>query len=158
VLEPGDERGLVDQPALAFGPHVDPVVLHAALDLPVERREPLLGDLLCVGAADVDLKARAQLLGRDFLRPPAQAVRDVATIQPDLPAAAVHTSDDDVSVGIVGVVVVNRSPLELATEVPLDPGHQAPHVLGEIEIVGILRGDDDAKLMPLSMARLLEGL
>ena len=129
----------------------------AALELAVERREPLLGDLPLLRAPHVAFRTRPELLGRKLLGAPAQAGRDVAPVDPKLPPVAVDAADDDVRVRVLGVVVVDRRPLDFATEVPLELRHQAPHVDGEIELGAVLRRDDETKLVLLAGARLLEG-
>ena len=57
---------------------MDIAVLRMPLDGAVERREALLADLAVTGALDVALGSRAELLGRELLGTPAEAVRDVA--------------------------------------------------------------------------------
>jgi len=111
--------------------------LHAALKRAVERCEALLSDFLGVRAADVELLSRAELLGRDLLGAPAQAIRDVAAIEPDLAPVPVDAADDDVGVRVIGVVVIDCGPFELAPEVSFDARHQAPDVDGEIELVRV---------------------
>jgi hypothetical protein len=129
----------------------------ARLSLPVERRVALLGHLSRVGALHVDLLARSQLLGREFLGTPAKAGRDVAPIDPQLAPVAVDAANDDVRVRVARVVVVDCRPLDLAADVALERGHEAPHVGGKVELRTVLGRDDESKLVLLARAGLLEG-
>ncbi len=59
---------------------------------------------------------------------------------------------------VLGVVVVDRRPLDRATEVALHACHQLTDVVREVEIASVLWGHDEPELVPLAQARLLEGL
>src|ERR1019366_5269567 len=98
MLEARDEQGLVDAPAPCSSSDLQAVVGAPPLELPVERREALLGNFSRVGALDVDLSARSKLLGRQLRGAPAHAGRDVAPRDPQLAPIAVNAADDDVRV------------------------------------------------------------
>ena len=132
------------------------VVGPAALELPVERRKPLLGDLALLRPPHIPFRPRSELLGRQLLGAPAHAGRDVAPVNPQLPPVAVDAADDDVRVRVAGVEVVDRRPLHFAPEVPLERRHQAPHVDGEVELRTVLGRDNETKLVLLAGTRLLE--
>ena len=55
-------------------------------------------------------------------------------------------------------MVVDGRPLDGATEVALDAHHQLADVAREVEIARVFRGHDEPELVPLTQARLLEGL
>ena len=55
-----------------------------------------------------------------------------------------------------GVEVVDRRPLEVAPDVPLERRHQAPHVDGQVELRTILRRDNEPKLVLFAGTGLLE--
>ena len=139
-------------------PDLDAVVDRAPLQLAIERREALLGDLPRIGPLDIEVMPWPELLGRDLLRGPAQAVRDVPAVEPELATASVDAPDHEVRVGMVGIEVIDGQPLELAIEIALDPSHEAPDVRSEIELRGVFRGQDEPKLVALPGTRLLEGL
>ena len=150
MLQPGDEQGLVEASGGPGRSGLDPVADCAALKLAIERRETLLGDLPFAGAPHVEVETRTQLLGRNLLPSAAQAVRDVRAFEAKLPSLPVDSADDEVSMRVLGVVVIDRGPLDFATEVLLDLRHQAAHVEGEIQLGGVLRRDDDPKLVLLA--------
>ena len=60
--------------------------------------------------------------------------------------------------GAMSVVMVDRRPLEFEPQVALDAGHQALHVVGEVELAGVFRRDDEPELVVLARARPVEGL
>ena len=126
------------------------------LELAIEGGEPLLGDLTGVRSPDLELVARPKLLRRNLLRPPAHAAGDVASIEPQLVAVAVDAADDDVRMRMARVVVVDGRPLDLAPQVPLDLGHEPPHVGREVQLARILGRHDEPKLVLLAKARLFE--
>ena len=111
VLEPGEERGLVDE-ARAFarsGFHL--LVDRATLEFAIKRREAVLGHFVDVPAANVEFVAGPKLLGRDLLRSPAHAFRNVPAVKSHLSAVTVDAAHDDVRVGMLGVVVVRLPPI-----------------------------------------------
>ncbi|MGD0679005.1 MAG: hypothetical protein ABSC94_26670 [Polyangiaceae bacterium] len=138
MLKPGDERGLVDPSGAPSRGGLYATVDRPALDFAIERCESLLRDFPGVGALDVEIVAGTELLGRELLGGPAQAVRDVAAVEAKLATAPVDTPDDDVRVGMIGIEMVHCQPFELATQVAFDARHQAPDVVGEVELRGIL--------------------
>ncbi len=56
------------------------------------------------------------------------------------------------------IVVVDSGPLEPPPKVSLDLGHQSSHVSGEVQFLGVFRGDDDSELVFLAATRLIKGL
>ena len=156
MLEARNEQGLVDAPARCARAGLHEAVGPAALELPVERRKPLLGDLALLRPPHIPFRPRSELLGRQLLGAPAHAARDVAPVNPQLAPVAVDAANDDVRVRVAGVEVVDRRPLHFAPEVPLERRHQAPHVDGEVELRTVLGRDDEPKLVLLAGTRLLE--
>jgi hypothetical protein len=65
VHEPGDERGWLDESGSVRKADLDPVVLGAPLELPIERGETGLGNLLGPRAPDVDLLVSGNWAGRE---------------------------------------------------------------------------------------------
>jgi len=65
----------------------------------------------------------------------------------------VHPSDDQVRVGVFGIVMIDRRPFDAAPQVPLDLRHQAPHVPGQVELRGVFRRDNEPKLVGLAETR-----
>jgi len=63
-----------------------------------------------------------------------------------------------VGVRIIGIVVIDSRPFDLAPLVLLDTGHEAPHERREVKFVRVFGRHDEAKLMLFAEARLLERL
>ena len=74
-------------------------------------------------------------------------------------ATIVRAPQDDVGVGVVGVPVVDRDPLELGSEVSLYGGHK---LAGKVPQVGecdpVFGGDNEAKLVTILSSRCREFL
>src|SRR3977135_3989141 len=74
-------------------------------------------------------------------------------------APIIVPADDDVAVGVAGVEVVDRDPIEPSAEILL---HLPHHIAGEAaqigETVAVLRGDDEAELMAVLPTAFGEGL
>jgi hypothetical protein len=74
--------------------HLHPSVFRAPLELAVERSETVLSNLLGASPPAFELVARSEILGRKLMRAPAQATRDVATVESQLLAVPVDTAHD----------------------------------------------------------------
>jgi len=122
----------------------------------IERCEALLGDLAGTGPLHILQTARSELLRRNLLGPLAHAPPDVVAVKADRVTLAVHAADNDVRVRVVGVVVIDRGPLEGLAYVALDLGHQPPHVQRHVQVPRILRRDDEPELLFLMEPRLLQ--
>ena len=79
----------------------------------------------------------SKLFGGDLLRPEAHSFGDVLGRDGDLVSGFVDASNDDVGVGIVGVVVVDGSPFECASEIFFDLPHQFFGEVGEVKFMCI---------------------
>jgi hypothetical protein len=137
---------------------INPAVDGNPFEFAVERGEPLLQDFSLSRASNLDFKPRPQELRRQILGAPPKATRDVSGLNPQLPTFEVHAPDDHVRMRMVRIVVIDRSPLDRPPEIALNAQHQCAYILGQIEISTVFRRDDEAKLMPLVYARLLESL
>src|SRR5450631_1989900 len=102
---------------------------------------------------------RAKLQGGQFLRPQPHAVGDVVLGDDEVLAEIVPPADDDVAVGVAGIEVVDRDPIQPGAQIPL---HLPHHVAGEgtqiREVIAVLRGDDEAELVAVLSASLDERL
>jgi hypothetical protein len=149
VLEPIEEVPCL--PLVARSPAhrlaIDLVVGRAAVELTVERGQPLLNDLLLARALDLRFEPRSQKLVRELLSGLAHAVGDVLAGHKHTAAFQVDTADDDVRVRVLGVPVVGRRPLEAPSELPVDPLHQLPDVLLEVEGIAVLGRHHEPELM-----------
>lgn len=74
----------------------------------------------------------------------------------DLAAAPIEAADHDVGVGVIGVVVVDRGPVERPSGVLLDLPHQAADVLGQVERARVLGRHNEPELVRLAAAGLLK--
>ena len=100
-----------------------------------------------------------QFPGHQFARPVTDAMGDVVAGNVEDAAVVEHAADDDVGVGMAGVVMIDRDPVELGAEVLFHLPHE---VAGEAAQVahfgGILGRHDEAELMTVLPAALDKGL
>src|SRR3546814_3599703 len=73
---------------------------------------------------------------------------DIVAGDDEIGALLVTAAQNDVGVGMAGVEVVDRHPVELRSEILLHPRHQSPGERFQILIVrAVLRADDEAELV-----------
>ena len=82
-------------------------------------------------------------------------MRNVVAGDHQVLAKLVFTSQHDMAVGIVGVEVIDRHPVEARVEIALHLGHQAANEGRQIvEFGAVLGRDDEAELMAVTLAAL----
>src|SRR5258706_3168124 len=109
-------------------------------------------------AGDFDLALMSQLQGDQFARPMADPMGDVVTRDVENLAIVGDASQDDVVVGMAGVVMVDRDPIEPGFQVLFHLTHEVPSEAAQVAHVGgILRSDDEAELVPVLPAPRQEG-
>src|SRR6516225_8477295 len=118
MLEASNERRRVGTPRLERA-HVHPAAACPPINLPIERREPVLCDLMGASALDVEVTARTELLGSKLLGAAPHPVGDVRTVQAELAPLSVDAADHEMRVRVGGVVMIDCGPFDLATEVSL---------------------------------------
>jgi hypothetical protein len=119
----------------------------------VETGKAFLLDLRPQPGLDLPIGARTQVQGYDFCgplpHPPAEVLPGDDQVFPTVVLAA----EDDMTVRMAGVVVVNRDPIQLGPEIPLHLAHQpAGQSLQVLVLDRILGGDDETELMTVSIA------
>jgi hypothetical protein len=146
---------LPDQVRLSLTrPEVDDTVLLLLGDHhPVDPGQPLgvhlAGELL----SHLDLALVAQFPGHQVARPVTDPVGDVVARDVEDLAVAGDAPHDDVGVGMAGVVMVHRDPIETGVEVLLDLAHQVAREAAEVsQFDGVLGGDDEAEMVPVAPA------
>ena len=125
---------------------------------PVEPGQPFgihLGRQL---AGDIKLGLRPEFQRHQFARPVADAMGDVVAGDVEDAAIVEDAADDDMGVGVAGVVVIDRNPIELGAEVVFHLPHEVAGEAAQVaHLDGILRRDDEAELMAVLPAALDEG-
>src|SRR2546425_268432 len=77
---------------------------------------------------DLAFRAVAERLRRQVLTAPADTLPQVIGMDPDALASGVPTADEEMNVRVVGVVVIDRHPLESRPQVALHVGDERPAV------------------------------
>ena len=121
---------LPDQPGRAFPrPQVDyALLLLLAQQHLVEPGHPLGLHLVLQLGLKLDFALMTQFPGHQFARPVTDAMGDVVAGNVEDTAVIEHAADDDVGVGMAGVVMVDRDPVEAGGEIQF---HLAHEVTGE---------------------------
>ena len=115
----------------------------AALQDAVERCVAVLKRFAALRLLRIRRGAIAQGFGGNFFGPLAHARADVFSWQAKRHSFVVHSSNSDVNVGMLGVVMDGGDPFELSTQVACHPLQQLASVLLEIQAVSKLRRYDD---------------
>jgi hypothetical protein len=144
-----------------LGPRVQHPLLRLRLCQhgPIDAGEALGRDLGLELGPQLPIKLWAKLERRPFLGAQPNAVGDVVLRDDEVLPPVVAPANEDVAVGVTGVEVVDRNPIELGAEILL---HLPHHIAGEgtqvREPITVLRSDDEAKLMAVLPAAFGEGL
>src|SRR3569833_1225050 len=121
---------------------------------------PALGtDVTLQGRFDLVLAAWAELQGNALRRPFADATADIVATDDEVPPIIAPAANQDVNMRIVGVPMIDSDPVQPRREIALDVHHQ---LAGEgtqiLHLGGILRRDDEAEMMPITLDTACERL
>ena len=106
-----------------------------------------------------ELADRPEFQGHQLARPLSDAMRNVVAVDDQVLAPFVASVDDDMDVGMAGVEMVDRHPVEPGAEILLDLGHQVAREASEIvERDPILGRDDEAETVAIVLATREEGI
>src|SRR5712675_1041923 len=112
----------------------------------IDPGEAILVDLGRELALLLDRGDRTEFERHKLACPLANAVGDVIAV------------DDDMNMGVAGIKMVHRDPIELRSQVSFEFAHEVAGVAREItEAHTVLRRDDDAKLVAIVLAAIEEG-
>ena len=105
------------------------------LNRTVDAGPALLLDLTVQALLDLLLRAQPKPALGHFRCPAPHALGDVVAIDDEILVAGVLTPEHDVGVGVIGIPMIDRHPLELGAEIPLHVDHE---LAGEVLEVGDL--------------------
>ena len=126
---PGRHRVAIADDPVRVGPPQEGAIQLGELDplhRPGARRE------------DLAVGAEAKPLGGQLLTPMAQAGGEVLPRDPQLAAGAVPAPYQQMHVGVVGVVVIDRDPVQARAEVTLHVADELPGVHAQVQARGVL--------------------
>ena len=124
----------------------------------VEPGQPLGVHLARQLASDFDLALMPKLQGDQLARPVADAMGDIVAGDIQNLAVASDAPDDDVGMGMAGVMVIDGDPVERGVQIRLHLPHQVTGKASKVAHVGgVLGRDDKAELVPVLSAALDEG-
>src|SRR6266581_704013 len=126
---------------------------------PVDAGEAILIDLGRELALLLDRGDRTEFERHQFARPLANTMGDVVAVDDQILAQLISAIDDDVNMGMAGIKMVHRDPIELRSQVTFEFAHEVAGEAGQVsELRALLRRDDDAKLMAIVLAAIEEGI
>jgi hypothetical protein len=160
-LQAANAKRPIEVPADLAG--VGPGIQHPLLCLrqngAIDAREALGRDLGLELGPQLPVGLRAELERCPLLGPQAHPVGDVVLGDDEVLALVIAPADEDVAVGVAGVEVVDRDPIEPGVKILF---HLPHHVAGEGAQVGepiaILGGNDEAELVAIPTAAFGERL
>ena len=128
-LHPVDQQMAVlpNQKALPFaGSEVDDAMILSLFDQdPVEPGQPFRIDLTCQLAGDVQFGLRTEFERHQFTCPMADTMRNVVACDIQDLAIVGDTPDQDVGMGVAGIVVIDRYPIQIRPEIGFHLLHEA---------------------------------
>src|SRR5262249_15830724 len=126
---------------------------------PVEPGPALGPHLVGEFAAQFDLCLRAKFERHQFLRPVPDAVGDVVPADVEDTPVIEDTPDDDMGVGMAGVVMIDGDPVEVRPKIGFHLPHQIAGEAAKVAHLGaVFRRDDEAELMTVVAPTLDERL
>ncbi len=125
----------------------------------IEGGEPLLLDLSSQPSFDLTITSWTEVQADDLGGAFTHAMAEVLAGDDQVLAAVVLAAQDDMGVGMAGVVVVDRHPVELRPEVLFHLLHQPPREVLEVGVFDrVLGRDDEPELMAVTLAAPQEGI
>src|SRR5260370_14010065 len=84
---------------------------------------------------------------------------DVVAVDDQILVQLISAVDDDMNMRMAGIKMVHRDPIELRSQVTFEFAHEVAGEAREItEAHTVLRRDDDAKLVPVVLTAIEEGI
>src|SRR5262249_10179726 len=104
----GEEGPIAPQERL----HFDSIFGGTSFECTIQGREALLSDFAAARVLDVVLLPGPELVCRELLRAPAEAVRDVVAIETELVSVTIDAADHDVCMRMFRVEMVHSCPFQ----------------------------------------------
>lgn len=131
------------------------VLADPAQQRPVDRRQPLLLDVCTQRPLDIADRSRAKIEIDQFGGTLAHPRGQIITRDHQVGTTMILTAHDDMRVGMAGVEVIDRDPVELRAEIVFHPRHQPPGQRLEVVIFRTVLGrDDEAELVAVAVPAL----
>jgi hypothetical protein len=124
---------------------------------PVELCPALRLDLSVQTTVDFDIAPLPEFESHKVTRPGAKASADVVPRYHQVMAIVAPAAHDDMDVWVLRVPVVDGDPFELRSKIPFGLGHEiAGERLQVRQLVGIVWGHDEAKVVAIALAPIRE--
>src|SRR6266849_6963760 len=140
-------------------PEVDETLAGLGEQRPIDAGEAILTNLGRELALLLDFGDRTEFERHQLACPLANAMGDVIAIDDQILAQLIPAVDDDMNMGMAGIKMVHRDPVELRSQVTFEFAHEVAGEAREIaEGHTVLRRDDDAELVAIVLATIEEGI
>ena len=128
----------------------DAGVLTVADELPIKLGPALGPDLPFEITANVEIGPRPEFLRHEIACAVPHPLPDVIAGDHEILAVIGTAAQDDMDMGIVGVPVIHRDPVQRRAKILLHPGHQVAGEGFEIgHVDGVLGRDDEPEMVPI---------
>src|SRR5712692_4552070 len=140
-------------------PEVHETLVGLGEQRPIDAGEAILIDLGRELALLLDRGDRTEFERHQLACPLANAMGDVIAVDDQILVQLISAVDDDMNMGMAGIKMVHRDPIELRSQVTFEFAHEVAGEAGEAaELRAVLRRDDDAKLVAIVLAAIEEGI
>ena len=156
LLQPAHAQALLEGVAVSRGDETS--IVHVTDEAAIDAGQALLLDLAAQPVLDLEIRARPEIQADDLRGALAHAGGYVIAGDDEVLAALVAATHQDMRVRMAGVVMIDRHPIELGTEIFLHAVHQAAGERLEVVVFrAVLGRDDEAELMAVALGTLQEG-
>ncbi|MAN88743.1 MAG: hypothetical protein CL555_18655 [Algoriphagus sp.] len=126
---------------------------------PVDAGKTILVDLGGELAGLLDLPNGTEFQRRQLAGPFADTMNDVVAVDDQILPQIVLAPDDDMHMGMAGVVVIDRHPIELGAEVGFHPAHEVAGIGRKVrQLRAVVGRDDEPELVAVILAAFQEGV
>jgi hypothetical protein len=131
------------------------LLVHPSDQTTIETGKPLLLDFHTEPSLDFVFAPGAEFKRNDLGSSLPKSVGDIFPGNHEIAGPVVNAAQHDMGVGMAGIEVIDGNPVQLRTEVIADLLHQPPNDRLEVlEPIAVFCRDDEAELMPISIAAL----
>src|SRR5665213_1409198 len=125
----------------------------------VQVGQAILLDLPAEPVLDLQIGFWTQIEGYYLRRPLPHSMRDVFAGDNQIPVQLVSPPQNNMRMGMASIVVIDRDPIELGSQVFFHPFHETPHEGFQVFIFrAVLGRDDEAELVTVAFRPLDEAL
>jgi hypothetical protein len=159
LLQSPGKKALTERASAGVGTRYNMLGIGVLDEGMIEPRQTFLIDLSAHRRLDFNIGARTKVQGDDLRRSLAQTAREIVPRDDEIIAPIGLAADDDVTVRVAGVEVIDRDPLEFAAQIYLHLLHQTPGDFLELVILrAVVCRNDETELVAIAVGAIDKGL